>query len=127
MSSYSQWANSVTPHSITKEFLTLVSEVGLNLPIEFNIITPIITSSGTLTAEWADVAAKNVLCGPTSGSPDAPTFKQIDSNFMSDATLIGKSFFSLPDISSVTLFPVVSPGNFVALLTAEELKAELGL
>jgi hypothetical protein len=54
-----------------------VSSVGLSLPGQFNVTGSPVTSSGTLTAAWANQAQNAVLAGPASGGPGAPAFRAL--------------------------------------------------
>jgi hypothetical protein len=54
-----------------------VTSVGLALPAEFTISGSPVTSSGTLTGAWANATANYVFAGPTTGSPDTPSFRAL--------------------------------------------------
>lgn len=57
--------------------LAYVTSVGLALPAEFSVSGSPVTSSGTLTAAWANETANFVFAGPTTGSPAAPGFRAL--------------------------------------------------
>lgn len=55
-----------------------VSSVGLSLPPSvFNVTTPPITESGTLTADFVAQAANTVFAGPANGADAAPGFRAL--------------------------------------------------
>jgi len=54
-----------------------VTSVTLNLPSQFNVIIPTVTTTGTLTANWNAQIANKVLAGPTSGADSVPTFRSL--------------------------------------------------
>lgn len=54
-----------------------VTSVGLALPAEFTISNSPVTGSGTLTGAWANATANYVFAGPTTGSPDTPSFRAL--------------------------------------------------
>jgi hypothetical protein len=54
-----------------------VTSVGLSLPSIFNVTTPTVTSSGTLTASLNTQSANQVFAGPTSGGALAPAFRAL--------------------------------------------------
>ncbi len=57
--------------------LAYVSSVGLSLPAEFTVTVSPITSSGTLTAIWANESANQVFAGPTGGGATTPAFRSL--------------------------------------------------
>jgi predicted RecA/RadA family phage recombinase len=54
-----------------------VTSVGLALPAQFSVSGSPVTTSGTLTAGWVNVAANVVLAGPSSGGAAAPAFRSL--------------------------------------------------
>ena len=54
-----------------------VSSVGLSLPPQFTVTGSPVTSSGTLTAAWANQPQNAVLAGPATGGPGAPSFRAL--------------------------------------------------
>jgi hypothetical protein len=54
-----------------------VTSVGLSLPAQFTVTNSPVTTSGTLTATWANATANYFFAGPTTGSPDTPAFRAI--------------------------------------------------
>jgi hypothetical protein len=56
--------------------LGTVTSVGLSLPGEFTITNSPVTSSGTLTGNWASQTANYIFAAPN-GSPGTPTFRAI--------------------------------------------------
>ena len=62
-----------------------VTSVGLSLPNIFNISGSPITAAGTLTGTLAAQSASTVLAGPATGSPAAPTFRQLSCADISNA------------------------------------------
>lgn len=54
-----------------------VTSVGLSLPAQFTVTNSPVTTSGTLTAVWANATANYFFAGPTTGSPDTPAFRAI--------------------------------------------------
>jgi hypothetical protein len=69
-----EWSGSAFQWSINP--LGTVTSVGLSLPSEFNITNSPVTSSGTLTGNWASQAANYVFAAPN-GSSGTPTFRAI--------------------------------------------------
>jgi len=65
----SQW------HLINSSASTVTS-VGLSLPAEFFVSTPLVTTTGTLTASWTTQLANTVFASPT-GSTGYPTFRKL--------------------------------------------------
>lgn len=55
---------------------TGVTSVSLSLPSIFNVTTPTVTTTGTLTAAFNNQAQNSVFAGPTSGT-GAPTFRAL--------------------------------------------------
>jgi hypothetical protein len=54
-----------------------VTSVALSLPAELSVSGSPITSSGTLSASWANETANYVFAGPTTGSPNTPGFRAL--------------------------------------------------
>jgi hypothetical protein len=54
-----------------------VTSVGLALPAQFSVSGSPVTTNGTLTAGWVNVAANVVLAGPSSGGAAAPAFRSL--------------------------------------------------
>ncbi len=54
-----------------------VTSVGLSLPADFTISNSPVTSTGTLTAVYANQTANTVLAGPTTGSPATPAYRAL--------------------------------------------------
>lgn len=54
-----------------------VTSVGLSLPAELTVTGSPVTSSGTLTAAWANAAQNAVLAGPSSGGAGTPAFRAL--------------------------------------------------
>lgn len=54
-----------------------VTSVSLNLPSQFTVTIPNVTTTGTLTAAWNTQTANYVLAGPATGSAAAPTFRAL--------------------------------------------------
>lgn len=54
-----------------------VTSVGLSLPSIFNVTTPTVTSSGTLTASLNTQNANLVFAGPATGAAAVPTFRAL--------------------------------------------------
>ncbi|MGD0521344.1 MAG: hypothetical protein ABSA48_08825 [Terracidiphilus sp.] len=54
-----------------------VTSVGLSLPADFNVTNTPVTSSGTLTAAWANQNANYIHAGPSSGSATTPTWRPL--------------------------------------------------
>lgn len=54
-----------------------VTSVALSLPAEFTVSNSPVTTTGTLTAVWANETANYVFAGPTTGSPDVPAFRAL--------------------------------------------------
>jgi len=54
-----------------------VTSVGLTLPPQFSVSGSPVTSSGTLSAGWANQNANQVLAGPASGGSAAPGFRSL--------------------------------------------------
>jgi hypothetical protein len=54
-----------------------VSSVTLELPSQFNVTVPTVTTTGNLTATWNTQTANYVLAGPTTGNANAPTFRAL--------------------------------------------------
>jgi hypothetical protein len=54
-----------------------VSSVALSLPADFNVSGSPVTTSGTLTAAWASVAAGNRFLASPNGSSGTPSFRAI--------------------------------------------------
>ena len=57
--------------------LGTVTSVTLELPSQFNVTIPNVTTTGTLTAAWNTQTTNYVLAGPTTGAPAAPTFRAL--------------------------------------------------
>lgn len=62
-----------------------VTSVGLSLPADFTVSNSPVTTSGTLTAAWANQAAGAFLAGPASGPNAAPTWRAIASSDLTTA------------------------------------------
>lgn len=85
-----------------------VTSVGLSLPAQFTVTNSPVTSSGTLTATWANQTANYVLAGPTTGAAATPTFR----------ALIAGDIPSLNYVTSVTgTAPVVSSGGLTPAIS----------
>lgn len=56
---------------------TGVTEVGLSLPSQFTLVTSSVTTTGTLTATWANQTANTVFAGPASGGAATPGFRAL--------------------------------------------------
>jgi hypothetical protein len=54
-----------------------VTSVALAMPAQFNVTGSPVTSSGTLTAAWANQNANLVFAGPASGVAATPTFRAL--------------------------------------------------
>lgn len=54
-----------------------VTSVGLSLPADFTVSGSPVTTSGTLSAVWANENANVFLAGPASGSAAAPTWRAL--------------------------------------------------
>lgn len=54
-----------------------VTSVDLIVPTEFDVSGNPITTSGTITISKSDQPANRLYCGPTSGLPAQPTFRQL--------------------------------------------------
>jgi hypothetical protein len=54
-----------------------VTSVGLVLPSELTVSGSPVTTSGNLTAVWANEAANSFFAGPTSGNATTPTFRAL--------------------------------------------------
>jgi hypothetical protein len=54
-----------------------VTSVGLNLPADFNVTGSPVTTSGTLSATYANQAANTFFSGPSTGSPTIPTWRAL--------------------------------------------------
>lgn len=54
-----------------------VTSVALAAPGEFVVSGSPVTTSGTLTLDWADEAANLVFAGPNTGPDDVPTFRSL--------------------------------------------------
>ena len=54
-----------------------VTSVGLSLPADFTVSGSPVTTSGTLSAVWANENANVFLAGPASGSASAPTWRAL--------------------------------------------------
>lgn len=54
-----------------------VTSVGLSLPADFTVSGSPVTTSGTLSAVWANESANVFLAGPASGSAAAPTWRAL--------------------------------------------------
>jgi len=64
-----------------------VTSVSLALPNLFTLVTPTVTTSGTLEAALAVQAANRVFAGPTTGSSAAPTFRSLVSADLPDTAV----------------------------------------
>lgn len=65
-----------------------VTSVGLSLPIEFSVTGSPITTSGTLTATWANENANYFFAGPITGAATTPTFRAM---VIKDTPVLGGS------------------------------------
>jgi len=54
-----------------------VTSVALSLPAQFSVTGSPVTSSGTLTAAWANQASSLVFAGPVSGASAVPAFRAL--------------------------------------------------
>lgn len=54
-----------------------VTSVALSAPSEFDVSGSPVTTSGTLTLDWADQQANQVFAGPATGADDVPTFRSL--------------------------------------------------
>lgn len=52
-----------------------VTSAGLSLPADFTVTGSPVTSTGTLTATYANQSANTVFAGPSTGSASAPSFR----------------------------------------------------
>lgn len=70
-----------------------VASVGLALPAQFTISNSPVTTTGTLTAAWANVTARHALLGQTSGDgpPAFRAFTPADITYTTPYTLAGYS------------------------------------
>lgn len=92
---------------------TGVTSVSLALPNIFNVSTPTVTTTGTLTASLNTQAKNKVFAGPTTGSDAAPTFRLlVDSDIPAEvARLAGASFTGNVSIPTLTLTNALSVAN----------------
>ncbi len=82
-----------------------VTSVGVALPPEFDVAGSPVTSSGTITASWADEPASLVFAGPVSGAPDTPTFRPLFPDDIPGTLLTNmRDFYA--EISSTTVVTV---------------------
>lgn len=79
-----------------------VTSVGLSLPAAFTVSGSPVTTTGTLTAIWANENANLFLAGPSSGSAAAPTFRGIAAADLPLATT-GAFGAVKPDGSTITI------------------------
>lgn len=79
-----------------------VTSVGLSLPGAFTVSGSPVTTTGTLTAIWANENANLFLAGPSSGSAAAPTFRGIAAADLPLATT-GAFGAVKPDGSTITI------------------------
>lgn len=89
-----------------------VTSVGLSLPAQFTVTNSPVTSSGTLTATWANQTANYVLAGPSTGAAAAPTFRALvaaDIPALSYVTSVAQSFTG--GLISVSGSPITSSGT----------------
>lgn len=94
-----------------------VSSVGLAMPSIFSVTGSPITSFGTLTASLVPQTANTVLAGPTTGTADVPTFRN----------LIGAEFGSQP-ANQVLAAPDSSAGApMFRYLNANDFPAGVGI
>jgi len=52
-----------------------VTSIGLSLPADFTVTNSPVTTTGTLTATYANQAVNTIFAGPASGGAAAPTFR----------------------------------------------------
>lgn len=57
--------------------LGTVTSVGLTMPVEFTVSNSPVTSTGTLTASFANQSANLVFAGPAGGGAATPTFRAL--------------------------------------------------
>lgn len=74
--STSQSGNTITIATTATNNVGTVTSVGLSLPAIFNVTTPTVTSSGTLTASF-NTQTQNLVFASPNGSTGAPTFRAL--------------------------------------------------
>jgi hypothetical protein len=99
-----------------------VLSVGLALPAEFTVSGSPVTTTGTLTAAWANESANSVFAGPSAGSPGTPGFRALVAADLPAITGVVTSVgftLSVPNIFSgtVTGSPITSSGTIAAGFT----------
>ena len=79
-----------------------VTSVGLSLPADFTVSGSPVTTSGTLTAVWANESAHVVHAGPASGGAAAPTWRAL---VAADLPVATSSAFGAvePDNTTITI------------------------
>lgn len=102
---------------------TVVS-VGLALPAEFTISGSPVTSSGTLTGDWAAQNPNLVLAGPASGgSPGTPSFRSLNNADIPSA-LSGK-VITASTIDSTTIGATTPSSGVFTTVDATDVTASL--
>jgi hypothetical protein len=74
--STSQSGNTITIATTATNNVGTVTSVGLSLPAIFNVTTPTVTGSGTLTASF-NTQTQNLVFASPNGSTGAPTFRAL--------------------------------------------------
>jgi hypothetical protein len=100
--------------------LSYVTSVGLSLPAELTVSGSPVTSSGTLSATWANESANKVFAGPTTGAAATPTFRTlVTADLPAGTGTVTSVAMTVPTEFSVSGSPITSSGT-LAISKANE-------